>query len=71
MAESLKENCPICAGVGVVPHERRKMENGVPDPTYFRLLALCAKCGGSGKVATNLKAIEERKPGNIADNIGK
>jgi hypothetical protein len=46
------------------------MANGEIDPSDFRLHEICEKCGGGGKVDTNLKAIEERKPGFIADQTG-
>lgn len=67
--ERMKETCPVCHGQGIIPHEKPKMENGEPDPYDLRLHEICEKCGGGGKVDTNLKAIEEKKPGNIADNI--
>ena len=68
--EPLKEKCPICEGRGVVPHEKPKMENGEPDPYDLRVHDICEQCGGGGLVLVNPKTIEERQPGNIADNIG-
>ena len=66
----MKEDCPTCKGSGHVPHEKRKMGNGEPDPADFKLIDVCEKCGGGGRVLVNPKTIEERQPGNIADQIG-
>jgi DnaJ-class molecular chaperone len=67
----LMEKCPICNGQGIVPRERRKMANGEYDPADFRRHDICLKCGGGGQVPTNPRTIEERQPGNLADNIGE
>lgn len=69
MAEPLKEPCAACKGDGTVPHVKRKMANGEPDSADFRVLDLCEKCDGSGKVVVNKAAIAEHKPGNIADTF--
>jgi DnaJ-class molecular chaperone len=69
-AGPLKEQCPNCHGQGTVPHLKRVMANGEVDPADFRLYEICEKCGGGGKVGTNLKAIAEKKPGFIADQTG-
>ncbi len=39
-----------CEGKGLVARERRKMENGEPDPADFRRYELCPGCNGSGVV---------------------
>ena len=57
--------CDACEGSGIVPHVRRTMENGEPDPADFKLHALCEKCGGGGMVPVDKARIKE--PGNIAD----
>ena len=62
------EPCPDCEGNGIVPHVKRKMENGEDDPADFKLHTLCEKCGGSGKIALDKSRIKE--PGNIADMAG-
>ena len=69
MAESLKEPCTACAGAGTVPHVKRKMGTGEPDPTDFRVFDLCEKCDGSGKVIANKAVVTEHKPGNVADTF--
>ena len=70
MAGPLKEKCRACGGVGTVPRMRRQMENGEVDPSDFRWLMLCENCGGGGMAEVDKKKIEERRPGNIADQIG-
>lgn len=67
--EPLKEACPTCRGTGLVARERRRLANGEPDAADFRRHDLCTRCGGSGKVAVDMKAIEERKPGFLVDAI--
>ena len=57
--------CDACAGNGIVPHVKRTMENGEPDPADFKLHTLCEKCGGGGMVPVDKARIKE--PGNIAD----
>ena len=71
MTGPLKEDCPDCHGQGIVPHAKRRMGNGEPDPADFHTHDVCEKCGGGGRVLVNPKAVEERKPGNIADQIGE
>ena len=70
MTEPLKEPCGNCGGKGIIPHVKRVMPNNEPDPSDFHTHDVCEKCGGGGMVAVNPKTIEERKPGNIADQIG-
>jgi DnaJ-class molecular chaperone len=69
MTEPHKDPCPVCHGQGTVPHDRRRMANGDLDLSDFRRLDVCTKCGGGGKAPSNLKAIEEKPPGFIADSI--
>ena len=69
MTEPHKEPCPTCHGQGTIPHDRRRMANGDLDPSDFKRFDVCEKCGGGGKVLTNLKAIQECLPGFIADAI--
>ncbi len=61
------EPCSACSGNGIVPHIKRKMENGVDDPADFRIHELCEKCGGSGMVPLDKARIKE--PGSIVDQI--
>lgn len=63
----LKGPCPVCVGNGTVPHVKRRMENGEPDPADLRLHNLCEKCGGGGAVLVDKARIKE--PGNIVDAI--
>ena len=42
--------CSSCSGRGVVPHLKRKVEDGKPDPFDLQTEELCSKCGGSGKM---------------------
>lgn len=63
------EPCPICKGAGTIPHAKRRMANGESDATDFKTVDVCEKCGGGGRVPTDLKAIQERLPGFIADSI--
>ena len=44
------ETCATCEGKGLVPHEKRKLENGEDDPADFRIHELCQMCGGDGLV---------------------
>jgi DnaJ-class molecular chaperone len=69
MTEPHKEPCPVCAGKGTVPHTRHRMANGEADPTDFKTVDVCEKCGGGGKVPVNMKAIQERLPGFIVDSL--
>ncbi len=69
MTEPLKEQCPVCSGVGTVPHVKRKMANGENDPADFRIHEICEKCGGSGKVPVNRATIVEHRPGFIVDTF--
>lgn len=69
LTPALTEPCPVCKGSGTVPRQRRTMQNGEPDPSDFRLLDLCQKCGGGGRVPVDKTAIVERAPGFIADSI--
>ena len=69
MSEPLKEQCPICSGAGTIPHAKRVMANGEPDPADFRIRDLCDRCGASGVVPVNKAAIVEHRPGNIADTF--
>lgn len=62
------EPCPDCAGNGVVPYQKRKLENGEDDPADFRICSLCERCGGSGMVPVDKARI--REPGHIADMSG-
>ena len=65
----LKQPCATCAGTGIVPHEKRRMENGLPDPADFRTHEVCLTCGGGGMVPADKAAVAEKKPGNIADSF--
>jgi hypothetical protein len=69
MAEPLKQPCGPCGGVGIVPHEKRRMENGVTDPSDFRVHEICLTCGGSGKVPFDKTSVVEKGAGFIADHI--
>ncbi len=60
--------CDACAGNGIVPHFKRKMENGERDPSDFKVHDLCEKCGGSGQIPVDKAPIKE--PGNVADMSG-
>lgn len=40
--------CDKCHGTGTVPHEKRKIADGAPDPHDYQLVELCDKCGGAG-----------------------
>jgi len=65
------EPCPICANnptPGTVPHTKRKMESGEDDPTDFKTVDICEKCGGGGLIPLDKRRI--REPGNIADMSG-
>mgnify|MGYP001589648399 CR=1 FL=1 len=53
------EGCAVCAGKGIVPHEKRKMENGEVDPADFRVHELCGMCGGSGVVEVGAAKLKE------------
>ena len=55
----LMEPCGVCSGKGIVPHEKRKMENGEDDPADFRVHELCVMCGGSGAVPLDKAKIKE------------
>ena len=68
MTGPLMQPCPACSGNGIIPHVKRKMENGEDDPADFRTHELCQSCGGSGAVSVNKAAIKE--PGNIVDMSG-
>ena len=68
MTAPLMEPCLVCAGNGTEPHIKRRMANGEIDPTDFKTVDICEKCGGSGKVPLDLTRVKE--PGNIADQIG-
>ncbi len=61
------EPCPDCSGNGIVPHQKRKMENGVEDPADFKVHSLCEKCGGGGMIPLDKSRVKES--GNIADQI--
>lgn len=61
MTEPLKSPCPLCKGSGTIPHTRRTI-NGEPDPFDLMTEETCDKCGGGGKVPTNLRAIQEGAP---------
>jgi len=70
MAEPLRQDCGTCAGTGTVPRERRKMENGEPDPLDdFRREETCSTCGGGGKVPLDKARVVEKGAGWIADHI--
>ncbi len=62
----LTEPCDACAGNGIVPHVKRKLEDGITDdPADCKLHNLCEKCGGSGVMLLDKARIKE--PGNVAD----
>ena len=65
MTAPLTQPCEACSGNGIVPHEKRRMENGLPDPSDFRVHEICTTCGGSGRVLLDKARIKE--PGNVAD----
>ncbi len=60
MADRLKQQCPTCAGRGVVPHQKRRMENGELDPADLRVHELCGKCGGGGIIDVDKATIAEK-----------
>ena len=68
MTAPLMELCSGCSGKGIVPHIKRKMENGEDDPADFKVHSLCERCGGSGKVALDKTRVKE--PGNIVEQVG-
>ncbi len=57
--------CDACSGNGIVPHQKRRMENGEVDPADFRTHELCDQCGGCGTLPLDKARIKEA--GNIAD----
>jgi len=69
MPEPFKETCKNCNGKGTVPHEKRIMPNGHPDPADFHLIDLCPKCGGGGKVEVNPKTITEHSSTPIVESF--
>ncbi len=65
----LTQPCDACSGDGVVPHVKRKLEDGyTDDPADFKTHTLCEKCGGGGVIPVDKARIKE--PGNIADMAG-
>jgi DnaJ-class molecular chaperone len=71
MAQARKD-CEICAGAGVVQRERRKLVNGLVDPSDMRPIETCPHCGGGGKVTDwGGKPVPQawRESGFAADNI--
>ncbi len=55
----LMQPCDACAGAGIVPHVKRKMENGEDDPADFKVHELCDKCGGGGMVPLDKSRVKE------------
>lgn len=70
MTGALKQVCTDCGGKGTVARERRKLENGEPDPSDFRGEDICLLCGGSGKVPLDKTRLVEKGAGWLADHIG-
>ncbi len=62
------EPCPACAGNGTEPHIKRRLANGEVDPSDFKTVDVCEKCGGGGMIPLDKARIKE--PGNIADMSG-
>jgi len=50
--------CPKCKGEGVVPHEKRKI-NDIVDPSDFQVVELCPQCHGSGRVDFDPSTVTE------------
>jgi len=69
MTGPLKEPCTACHGQGIVPHVKRRMGNGEPDPADFHTHDVCTTCGGGGMVPVDKSAIVERTPGFIVDQV--
>ena len=43
--------CDACNSRGVIPHQKRTVEDGKADPFDHQVEELCMKCGGSGRMA--------------------
>lgn len=69
VAEPLKEPCSACGGNGIVPHLKRRQENGEVDPSDLQTLDVCTRCGGGGKVTLDKARVVEKGAGYIADHI--
>ena len=64
----LMEPCDACAGNGIIPHVKRKLDDDITDdPADFKVHDLCEKCGGGGAVPLDKSRVKE--PSSVGDQI--